>query len=306
MSIIAAGTTTTTALTQTGNTDGTIQLQVNGTTPSVTLNALGAVGVGSTPGYGTSGQSLISSGSTSAPSWGTPSAATSATTATNLAGGSAGTVPYQSASGTTAMLSAGTSGQVLTSSGAGAPTWATPAAGGSWVYISTVNAATSATIDITSGFSSTYDLYMIQITNMTNSANAAFWAQMYFDGTIDTGNVYSYNYGAMDTGGYVTSGYTSTTGDSRMYMAALGYAGSISAPRTINATFYVANPSSTSVYKYLWGQGTAANASGGYRSYNFFTTSAGVRTTAMTGVRFYMQTGNIVTGAFRLYGLKTS
>lgn len=44
-------------------------------------------------------------------------------TATNLAGGSAGTVPYQSASGTTAMLSAGTSGQVLTSSGAGAPSW---------------------------------------------------------------------------------------------------------------------------------------------------------------------------------------
>lgn len=50
-------------------------------------------------------------------------------TSTNIAGGSAGTIPYQSAAGTTAMLSAGTSGQVLTSSGAGAPTWATPSAG---------------------------------------------------------------------------------------------------------------------------------------------------------------------------------
>lgn len=46
-----------------------------------------------------------------------------ASTATNLAGGGAGQVPYQSASGTTAMLSAGTSGQVLTSSGTSAPTW---------------------------------------------------------------------------------------------------------------------------------------------------------------------------------------
>ena len=46
MSIISSGTTTTTALVQTGNTDGTLQLQVNGTTPSVTLNTLGAVGVG--------------------------------------------------------------------------------------------------------------------------------------------------------------------------------------------------------------------------------------------------------------------
>ena len=70
MSIIASGTTTTTALVQTGNTDGTLQLQVNGTTPSVTLNALGAVGVGSTPAYGTSGQVLLSTGSTSAPTWG--------------------------------------------------------------------------------------------------------------------------------------------------------------------------------------------------------------------------------------------
>ncbi len=68
---------------------------------------------------GTSGQALLSAGS-SAPTWGTPA---SATTATNLAGGSAGTVPYQSASGTTAMLAAGTSGQLLQSNGAAAPSW---------------------------------------------------------------------------------------------------------------------------------------------------------------------------------------
>ena len=49
--------------------------------------------------------------------------AATATTATNLAGGSAGTVPYQSAAGTTAMLAAGSSGQVLQSNGASAPSW---------------------------------------------------------------------------------------------------------------------------------------------------------------------------------------
>lgn len=71
---------------------------------------------------GTSGQALVSAGPSAAPVWGTPSAAT---TATNLAGGGAGQIPYQSASGTTAMLAAGTSGQVLTSAGSSAPTWAT-------------------------------------------------------------------------------------------------------------------------------------------------------------------------------------
>jgi hypothetical protein len=69
MSIIAAGTTTTTALSSTGNTDGTLQFQVNGTTPSVTLNTLGAIGVGSTPAFGTSGQVLTSGGSTVAATW---------------------------------------------------------------------------------------------------------------------------------------------------------------------------------------------------------------------------------------------
>jgi len=49
-------------------------------------------------------------------------------TATNLAGGAAGSVPYQTASGTTAMLAAGTNGQVLTIDGSGLPTWSTPTA----------------------------------------------------------------------------------------------------------------------------------------------------------------------------------
>lgn len=69
MSTISAGTTSGTALVNTGNTDGTLQFQVNGTTPSVTLATTGAIGVGSTPGYGTSGQVLTSAGSGAAPSW---------------------------------------------------------------------------------------------------------------------------------------------------------------------------------------------------------------------------------------------
>jgi hypothetical protein len=51
--------------------------------------------------------------------------ATTATTATNLAGGSAGTVPYQSAAGTTVQLAAGVAGRMLMSNGAAAPSWAT-------------------------------------------------------------------------------------------------------------------------------------------------------------------------------------
>ena len=51
-----------------------------------------------------------------------------AATATNLAGGSNGTIPYQSASGTTQMLAAGSSGQFLQSQGSAAPAWVTTVA----------------------------------------------------------------------------------------------------------------------------------------------------------------------------------
>ena len=73
MSIISAGTTTTTALVETGDTTGNLVLQVNGTTPSLTLNTTQALGVGSSPSYGTSGQVLTSAGSAASPTWATPS-----------------------------------------------------------------------------------------------------------------------------------------------------------------------------------------------------------------------------------------
>ena len=54
-----------------------------------------------------------------------------ASSATNLAGGAASQIPYQTGSGATTFLANGTTGQVLTSNGASAPTWTTPSSGGS-------------------------------------------------------------------------------------------------------------------------------------------------------------------------------
>jgi len=56
--------------------------------------------------------------------------ATTADKATNLAGGAAASIPYQSAADTTAFLasSAGDAGKVLTSNGTSAPSWVTPTA----------------------------------------------------------------------------------------------------------------------------------------------------------------------------------
>lgn len=55
--------------------------------------------------------------------------ATTAGTATNIAGGANGSVPYQTGSGATTMLAAGTDGYVLTLA-SGVPTWAAASSGG--------------------------------------------------------------------------------------------------------------------------------------------------------------------------------
>jgi fibronectin-binding autotransporter adhesin len=56
----------------TGDSSGQLALQAAGTT-AVTINTSGALGVGSTPSFGTSGQLLTSAGSSAAPTWTTVS-----------------------------------------------------------------------------------------------------------------------------------------------------------------------------------------------------------------------------------------
>ena len=68
-SSISAGTTSSTALVATADTTGALELKTNNGTTALTLNASQAVGVGSTPSYGTAGQLLVSAGSSAAPNW---------------------------------------------------------------------------------------------------------------------------------------------------------------------------------------------------------------------------------------------
>ena len=77
----------------------------------------------------TNGQNIIANGipysySTSTNAWtrissGVSLVATTATTATNIANGGPGQIPYQSSTGTTAFISTGSTGTVLVSAGAG-------------------------------------------------------------------------------------------------------------------------------------------------------------------------------------------
>jgi len=146
--------------------DGTavLALQTGGTN-AVTVNATQAIGVGSSPSYGTAGQFLTSQGSGAAPTWssggsgtvtsvgwtgGIVSVATATTTPAFTIAGTSGGIPYFSSASTWASsgaltqygvvygggaggapvsTAAGTTGQFLGANTGAAPTWQTPAGG---------------------------------------------------------------------------------------------------------------------------------------------------------------------------------
>jgi hypothetical protein len=104
-------------------------------------------------GAGTAGQLFVSAG-TSAPVW-TNGSSVSVGSATNLVGGSNGSVPYQTGSGATTFLAPGTNGYVLTLAG-GVPTWAA----GSTVSLSSANTWTG-----TQTFNGTSSTFATKIVN---------------------------------------------------------------------------------------------------------------------------------------------
>jgi hypothetical protein len=237
MSTIAAGTTSGTALVSTGNTDGTLQLQVNGTTPSVTLAANGAVGVGSTPGYGTSGQVLTS----------TP---------------------------------------------------ATPASG--LTLLSTVTASASATVDMETTFSSTYDAYLIIGAGIVISNDGgSFSCRLKIGGSYSTTD-YKGHFMQVASG---SASYAATANAT----SSIGIAASVGnvTNEGLNFTMKVYLPSGATLRNMVTGEVVYTRDSSDVLQGGAFlggNTVAG----AVTGVRFLPSSGTITSGVFRLYGFANS
>ena len=131
-------------------------------------NATGFVGIG------TNGQVLTSNGSI--PVWSALGALTAgqATTATNIAGGTAGQVPYQTAPGATSFYGPGTAGQILLSGGTGAPTYTNTGSIGVGFVSNALSFGTTLSGSVTSyNGSAAVTLNMNTATLMASSVNLA-------------------------------------------------------------------------------------------------------------------------------------
>ena len=219
---------------------------------------------------------------------------------TNIAGGSAGTIPYQSAVNTTAMLAVGTAGQVLQTNGAAAPTWVTPA-GGAMVLLSTVTASNSATVDLETAFNSTYDQYLIIAAGVkTANDGDGVWCRMKIGGSYLTTNTYTF---ICPFSSNSNGTFNSTSGANVAQITLVTRLGN-AASRNANFAMYVNNPASTSLTKNVYFQSSSIDDSGNLLSLNGTGFNSG--TSALTGIRFFGSSGNLSSGTFRLYGIVNS
>ena len=197
----------------------------------------------------------------------------------------------------------GTSGQVLTSAGSGAaPTWTTPA-GGSWVFLTSVTASNSATIDIDSNLTTTYKQYAIVVSNYRPvSGGSDLLLRQRISGTYQTsGYDYFLNRSSSSSASFAAS---RVAGGSEIMVL---YNQNATAQSTgfvmyLNNPAYTPGSPNTTAHMVYWtgasngGNIQVAQGAGGFAN----------ATAAVTGYRFFVSTGNISTGTFSLYGIANS
>lgn len=208
----------------------------------------------------------------------------------DLANGTDGELITWDAAGAPATVAVGTTAQVLTSNGIGAaPTFQAAAGGGAWTLIQTQEASTSSTISFSTGIDSTYDHYVIVISDVVASGNMALRMATSTDGgsTYDSGaSNYAYAVQGREIGG--TDSDTQNTGQTFCQIGA-------STHSSFSAIVDLYNPSGTS-------------QTGWYTRFisdDIMSTGMGRRLSAadVDAIQFAGSSGTFTTGRFTLYGI---
>lgn len=198
-----------------------------------------------------------------------------------------------------AVTAVGTTGQVLTGVTGADPVWATPAASGALVLLEQHTAAASASLDFTTGITSTYDSYVMQLINILPASAAQ---NLQFRVSTDAGVSYDTTgayYGALDinpnTG---ASGVTQTNAATAgvVFPAVDNTASS----GGVSGEVRLFNPLSAAIRKHatvhvLGSRAADVAVATGIIVWNTIT--------AVNAIRFLFASGNITSGTIRLYGV---
>jgi hypothetical protein len=167
------------------------------------------------------------------------------------------------------------------------------------ILLSTVTASNSATVDIETTFNSTYDAYMIVASGLTVDTDGAnLGMRLKISGAYSaTGYISHQMHPESGAATYVG------TGNAAAHIAISEGMGN-AAGECGNFTIHIHNPTSTTLQKPVHWTGGSIRSTGTIRV--AFGAGSNTDTGAVTGVRFLMSAGNIVSGTFRLYGIANS
>lgn len=197
---------------------------------------------------------------------------------------------------------AGASSNLLTSDGTN---WVsspppTPGAGGGWFLIQTLTATNSATISFTTGITTTYKVFAFLISDVVPVTDQANFQLLL---SVDGGATYLNSNYAADFTYFINNSTALGNIPTTTYMA-MGPSMSNSTSFSCNANLWCYNIA-TAIPPYVTGQVTwNFNGAGGNRGLgNLYSMNS--TTTGVNAFRFQFSTGNISTGTFSLYGIKS-
>lgn len=223
-----------------------------------------------------------------------------------LLGSTAGDIALRGAS-SWGVLAAGSAGTVITANGAGtAPSYqAVPGGAGSLVLLSTqVISSPVAAVDFTTGIDSTYSEYAFRLTNVRPATNSvSLYMRVSTDGGANfqaTGYDYVLNTSTNDVATFAGTVASNTT---QIAINGVGSSLSTAAGSGLDVWIRMHNPSQTTQSKRfdIAGSCYAAGIVGPLQT---TIGPANWRTvTAINAIRFFMNSGNVDSGIFKLYGV---
>jgi len=195
------------------------------------------------------------------------------------------------------------SGKALVTDGSGNLSFSS-AGGLNLISTSTTSSGVSE-IDITSGIDSTYTKYMISIINLHPASDHELRMRV-FTGTggsqaVDTGNNYQMNMIAMRIARSSII-IDSDSGTDAFQIPRGQYIDSGSDGACLNANLFIYNPSNTTFQTFVEGNYALENTTSNYLTSGHCALKY-TQTTAITGLRFFMGSGNIDNAIIKLYGI---
>jgi len=175
--------------------------------------------------------------------------------------------------------------------------------GGKHTLLSTTTISSAVSeVDIESNIDSTYSLYVFKFSKMKCATDDAYMlGRVKVGGSYQTANYQYVNTDTRTNGSDFDNGSLHTTSANYFLIQNSNGQGN-AADESFEHTIWLANPADTAIHKFVWGLGQGFRSEHAACQHRFFGCYDG-GTGAITGMRFYMNSGNISSGTIQLYGI---